>query len=639
MFSRFTIPVAASILCSLAVKAQEKISELDAVTVTATINPVVSSKTGRNLYVIKGEDIARMPVHSIDEVLRYLPGVEVQSKGPMGAGSDIVIRGGTFQQVLVILDGVRVNDPNTGHFSSYIPVNPAEIDHIEVLKGASSAIYGSDAVGGVIHIITKTFAHTGSTTPARKITAGVTGGAYGLFNANANAYYSTEKLTLDIGGQSNNADGQAQRGIDGFFHLHSISGSASYKLNENWRVSYRLSYDDRKFAAQNFYTTFASDTATEKLSTWWQQVNLQYRKANNSFSLMAGYKNMNDHYVYNSVSIPNDNRSKLLQSLAMYEHRFSGNVSLVAGGQFQQKSILSNDRGNHTLNQAAGFASLTATVWNALTLSPALRLDWDERSGYELVPQLNASYRTGKFQIRGSAGKTIRNADFTERYNNNNKPLVTSGKIGNPDLKAERSFSYEAGADYFSNHLRVSSTLFQRRYNGLIDWTTTDYANMPYKHNLSATGVYSLATNISKMVTSGVETDVQWSKTFQEKHTIAATAGATWLYSDIQEGQSSFYISSHARFLLNGMLQYRQPRWNVSLNGLYKVRDPQSAANIAGVVTKEYFVASIKAEVYVIKQVLAVSAEADNVFDKKYADLTGAQMPGRWLMGGLRLNL
>jgi iron complex outermembrane receptor protein len=639
MFPKLALPMAAGILYAMTLPAQDKINELDAVTVTATVNPVLSSRTGRNLFVIKGADIAKMPVHSIDEVLRYIPGVEVQAKGPMGAGSDIVIRGGTFQQVLVILDGMRVNDPNTGHFSSYIPINPAEIDHIEVLKGASSAIYGSDAVGGVIHIITKTFAHNNHSTPSTKVTAAATGGAYGLFNANANAYYTTDRLAVNIGGQTNNADGQPQRGIDGYFHLHTISGSASYQLSDNWKLAYRLSYDDRKFAAQNFYTTYASDTASEKLSTWWQQMNLQYRKNKDAFSLMAGYKNMNDHYVYNPVSIANDNRSKLYQSLAVYEHSFNENISFVAGAQFQQKSIVSNDRGNHTVNQAAGFASMSATVRNALTLSPALRLDWDERSGAELVPQLNASYKTGQFQIRGSAGKTIRNADFTERYNNNNKTLVTSGKIGNPDLKAESSFSYEAGADYFGKYIRVSSTLFQRRYNDLIDWTTTSYDNMPYKHNLSPTGTYSLATNISKMVTSGVETDIQFTRTYREKHTVSATAGATWLYSDIREGQQSFYIASHARFLLNGMLSYRNQLFGVSVNGLYKVRDPQSVAGINGVVTKEYFVASVKADVFVIKNKLSLSVEADNIFNKNYADLTGAQMPGRWLMGGARVTL
>ena len=103
-------------------------------------------------------EFSKLPVHSIDDLLRYVPGIEIQARGPMGAQSDIVLRGGTFQQVLVIVDGIRINDPLTGHFNSYIPIAPSEIDRIEILKGASSAIYGSDAVGGVIHIITKTFA-------------------------------------------------------------------------------------------------------------------------------------------------------------------------------------------------------------------------------------------------------------------------------------------------------------------------------------------------------------------------------------------------------------------------------------------------------------------------------------------------
>ena len=132
--------------------------ELDPVTITASLRPTRLSSTGRNLISFKGSDFQLLPVHSLDELLRYLPGLEIQSRGPMGAQSDIVLRGGTFQQVLVLLDGMRVNDPNTGHFNSYIPITPNEIERVEILKGASSAIYGADAVGGVVHVITKAFA-------------------------------------------------------------------------------------------------------------------------------------------------------------------------------------------------------------------------------------------------------------------------------------------------------------------------------------------------------------------------------------------------------------------------------------------------------------------------------------------------
>src|SRR5215210_6378746 len=170
--------------------------ELDPVTITASLNPVSASATGRNILVVKGEQFSKLPVHSIDELLKYLPGIEVQMRGPMGAQSDIVLRGSTFQQVLVIIDGIRINDPNTGHFNSYIPVTPSEIDRIEILKGASSAIYGSEAVGGVIHIITKTFA---ASQRGKKISATAGIGENGWFNTNTGGVFGNGKTFVSGG--------------------------------------------------------------------------------------------------------------------------------------------------------------------------------------------------------------------------------------------------------------------------------------------------------------------------------------------------------------------------------------------------------------------------------------------------------
>ncbi len=122
--------------CCLFASAQTKdsLSSLDPVVVSASFSPSQSSKTGRNILVVKGEQIMNLPVNSVDELLRYLPGLEVQARGPMGVQSDISIRGSTFQQVLVVLDGIRLNDPLTGHFNSYIPLPASEIERIEILK-------------------------------------------------------------------------------------------------------------------------------------------------------------------------------------------------------------------------------------------------------------------------------------------------------------------------------------------------------------------------------------------------------------------------------------------------------------------------------------------------------------------------
>jgi iron complex outermembrane receptor protein len=626
-----------ALLINASLKAQEKEVELDPVTITSSLSSVASSKTGRNIIVIKGDAFLKLPVHSIDDLLRYVPGVEVQARGPMGAQSDIVLRGGTFQQVLVIVDGIRINDPLTGHFNSYIPIAPSEIERIEILKGASSAVYGSDAVGGVIHVITKSFAT--QTTPKKEAYGQVTGGEYGLVNVNAGGFYSNGKTALGLGALSNNSDGQIQRGTRGFFNLNTASVSLSHQLNKAFQIAFRSSFDDRKFAAQNFYTTFASDTADEKVQSFWNQLRLTYQQASNKFSLNFGYKALDDKYKFNTASLPNHNKAKIFQALSVYEHKFSDNASITGGVQFFDRSIKSNDRGNHHVKQIGGFAIWQQFI-DAFTISPSLRLDWDEKAGTELIPQINASYRENKILFRGSAGKTIRHADFTERYNNYNKTLVTSGRIGNPDLSAERSFSYELGADFFAaQNLKVSATYFQRNHDDLIDYVTTPYANMPRKTNLSPTGTYALAKNITEVNTKGFETDIQLIKEFKNQQRLYTTVGFTWLESKSSEATPSFYVSSHARLLTNFSIIYNVSRFSIGINGLYKNRTPQFSSPIKATVTKDYFLLNAKAEGFLIKQKLSLFVEVDNVFDRMYSDLLGTPMPGRWVMGGLKLSL
>ncbi len=438
-------------LLSFYAAAQQTGSTLDPVTVTATLKSQTASTTGRNITVISGEMFNNLPVQSLDDLLKFIPGIEVQQRGPAGSQADIVLRGGTFQQVLIILDGVRINDPNTGHFSAYVPIAPSEIDHIEILKGAASAIYGSEAVGGVIHIITKTFAAK-KDIAKKELAASITGGQYGLWSVNAGGLYQNKNTTISGGILLNNAGGQPQRDINGFYHNNTASFSVSRFFNKYWQLSLRSAYDRRYFSAQNFYTTFKSDTAKEAVETFWNQASLVYRKSKNAWITDAGYKHSFDDYAFNSGSAPNKNFSNLFQLASRFEHSFNAATSLTSGVQFQDKTIISNDRGNHSLGQFAAFIILNQAIGKHFFVSPALRLD-----NNELIPQLNAAYKLPHFQLRASAGKTIRQADFTERYNNYNKILVTSGSIGNPDLDAERSFSYETGADYFlGNTLKIA---------------------------------------------------------------------------------------------------------------------------------------------------------------------------------------
>ncbi|HQV05233.1 MAG TPA: TonB-dependent receptor [Chitinophagaceae bacterium] len=623
---------------SFHVHAQNKVIDLQDVTVSASLLQQQQKETGRNIINISGEEIAKLPVHSLDELLKYIPGVEVQQRGPQGAQSDINIRGGTFQQVLVIIDGVKLNDPITGHFNSYIPINPAGIQRIEILKGAASAIYGSEAVGGVINIITKTFAQT--IAKGKTFTAGMSVGENNLWNGNGYFSTSTDKSTLAVSLQTNNAKGEQLRGTTGYFHTTTAVTSFSHQFRNDWRASLRIAADFRDFNAQNFYTTYGSDTAHEKVNAFWTQMNLHKKTKNGLLNFDMGFKKLKDNFWFNPHSIPNDNRSSLFSSQVYYNWQIQKKYSITPGVQFISKRINSNDRGNHSIAHGAVYTIFRQEWAKDIYTNASLRLDWDERYGAVLIPQINFAWTPNRFTLRAAAGRSIRDGDFTERYNNYNKPLVTSGTIGNPDLLPEKAWNFECGIDYRAHrNWQFRSSYFYSHHKGLIDFAPTPYADMPRKDNLVPGGSYSLAKNIESIRTSGVEFGVLFRKKINQQSNMQAMMGYTYIHSKNKDSIPSFYISSHARHLFNFLFQYTSHSFLIAFNGLYKNRNKAEAASIGAEITSSYFLANVKLGYFFAAQKAQLYIQADNLFDEKYSDLLGAQMPGRWLSAGIQVTL
>ncbi len=627
-----------SILFYVPVHGQNNDIELTNVIVTASLAAQQQKETGRNVIVFKGAHFKDLPVHSIDELLRYLPGIEVQQRGPQGSQSDIVIRGGTFQQVLVIIDGVKLNDPLTGHFSMFIPIHPAEIERVEILKGAASATWGSEAVGGVVNIITKTFAGS-KDSKIKTIKAKLVAGEYGLLNADGYFNWTKNKSTISGGLLSNNADGQPLRGAKGFFHLTTAHLAFSQQLPRNWTLSFRTAADFRKFNAQNFYTTFTSDTAKEEVNSWWNHLNLVKKTANGQLNIDVAYKRLKDEFWFTPHAVPNNNKTRLFSSQVFYTAPFNKKNSYTVGVQGQRKSIRSNDRGDHHLWHGAVYSILRHKAGD-FYINESARLDWDENYGIVFIPQLNLAWAPSKITIRASAGRSFRDADFTERYNNYNKPVVLSGSIGHPFLNAESSWNLEAGVDYnLSAKFRVSSSVFYRHHDDLVDWVPTPYNDMPRKDNLVPTGTYALAKNVEEVKTSGAELDILFNDNIGRHSHVLATAGFTWLDSKSDAATPSFYISSHAKFLANFSVVYRIHAFSFAVNGIYKKRNERKAAAIQANITPTYFVCNVKAGYQLPKKIGKLFVQADNVFDKQYSDLLGAPMPGRWLSGGFEIAL
>ena len=626
----------AGLLCSLSISVLAQNTQLSEVVVTASMLPQQEKETGRNIVSIKGSSLQNLPINSIDELLKYLPGIETQQRGPAGTQSNIIIRGGTFQQVLVIIDGIRINDPLTGHFNSYIPLHPEDINRIEIIKGAASAIYGSDAIGGVVNIITNGLQQKNN----HKLSVG---SKWGSYNSRSNNFWwgvQKEKWKLSVSSQQNKADGENLRGTSGYYNNSFYAANFNYAFASNWKLHILYANDSRDFNAQNFYTTFKSDTASEIVKSNWTQMGLSKQYTHKIVKFDVAYKNLSDRFRFNPAGSFNENKTSLFVAQGSVQFTRNTNHQIVTGAQWIHKKIRSNDRGNHDLAHGAAFLIATHKLPKNIFINESLRIDWDQNYGWIIIPQINGSWVNGNLTTRASIGKGVRDADFTERYNNYNKSIVTSGSIGNPYLQAEKSWSYELGADYrMGPNFKWGATLFMRDQNNLIDWTPTQYPMMPRQSNLVINGSYSLATNVSSVKTKGIETDLTYNKKWGEDYELNLSTGLVWLSSTSPNKTPSFYISSHARFLWNEQIIFRARKLQLSVNSVYKIRNTQTASAINATLSPNYFLVNSKFSYLTSKRKGNVFLEITNLTNTPYSDLLGAIMPSRWITAGFQLTL
>lgn len=603
--------------------------------------PQTASVSGRNITIIPTKAIQSLPAHTTDEVLRYVSGVEVQSRGAFGTQSDFSIRGSTFSQVLVMVDGVRLNDPLTAHFNSNIPVAPSEIERIEVLHGPAAAQYGADAVGGVINIITQTFAQSGG---EEETSADVQVG-YGQDNLKTGQggfFHRGDSYRIGGGGMWYHTPGQSL-GDDykNRFSIGNASLSAGFQLGNGWDLSARSAYDDRDYNAKYFYTASPTDEATERVSAWWNQLQLTKSSGDQVTTLKGSFKHNTDDYLFNPDTPVNHHVTNLL-NLQLYQYReLSSQWAWTYGLQTSNRFIRSNDRGRHNDWHYAGFSRIQWQPSNPLTLTGSLRLDHDENYGTELMPQLSASYDTGRWVLRASGGRSIRSASYTERYISNNLegPVAEGRNIGNPWLKAERSWSGEAGIDLFPvQNIRFSATGFIRSSSNLIDYILTNSQNIRNDGNLQTDTDYLYTENLSSVRTAGVETELSMNKELGAKWILKNRIGYTFTDSYSDEGVASKYVSNYARHLINGMIALQKGSFEAALSGLWKQRQGDSADAISAYKSPGYSIWNAKVG-YKIYKNMTLGMEIDNLFDKEYQDILGAHMPGRWAMGTLRWEL
>ena len=607
------------------------------------------SQTGHAVTVVSGASIARYPVNSLDDLLRCLPALEVQSRGPFGAQADVSLRGSTFNQVLFLLDGMRLNDPLTGHFGAYLPITPAEIEQIEIVRGAGAALYGPDAVGGVINIVTKTFAATARRREA-ELSSTTLRGEYNLWSTNTGGFLAQNRLRVGGGLLLNTTDGQLRdfpSTLRSDLNLKTYSLSAAYELTPKLSMAARASLDRRDYSAQYFYTNSPADRARETTNKDWYQGQLRYQHSERARTeAQVSASRGTDYYVFTPTSVASDHLTHYTNVLLSHQQEFSARVRATLGGQADRRAVQSNDRGTHAQWHYAAFGVVALMPAPGLALTGGLRLDHDQSYGTELVPQLNASQQIGTaLTLRGAVGRAIRAPDFTERYNANGRAgTVPSGfNVGNAGLQAERTLNYELGADYRPlPGLTAKATGFLRRGANQIDYVPTPGARVIEASgltNLNPAATYRYAQNLFDVTTRGLETELAYAHSFSANTRFDGGVGYTYVHVANAQNIASQYLANIARHVVSGTVALSSRRVNGSLSGLWKQRDGVAAAAIARTQRTEYVVFNARLEAALLPERLWLTGQVQNLFNEQYSDLLGAQMPTRWLMAGLRLAL
>ena len=624
-------------------------THLDSVTVSATRLPVKKYESGKNITTLTAKDIKELPVTSVDELLQYVGGINLNSRGGFGVQSDIGMRGSTFSQVLVMVDNQRTNDGLTGHFNSNIPIPLSEIHHIEIVRGSASASYGADAVGGIIHIKTKTYQGLWEEEKS-EFNGNIAYGENNLTMTDAGFRMQGQKFGFSAAVKSTESSGEqyvnpsyVNAGLGdslytNFFSLKTYTAALTYRDHKHWKVYARGGADRRDFAAKYFYSPNPYDEATEKVNAYWTQAMLEYDNNGGQTSLNIGYRHNQDSFIFNPAFPRNSHITQRLNATLSHNTTYL-KTRISFGLQTDYNVIESNDRGDHSLlNNAAFF--LAHHKFNKLNVNGGLRLEYSDKIGAQLVPQVNVSLLQKNIVYRASAGRSIRQADFTEQYNfylRENTPGNFS--IGNPDLAAESAYTVDAGIDaYISQNLKVTNTLFARTSSNLIDYTLTNSTEIDNLINLLDSTDYFYAKNIKESFTFGNEFGVSYTMEMPNV-TIDWLLNYTYIHTNTPDSVVSKYIANHPINNINGgaTLKFKRFTWNIG--GTLITRDADELPTIGGEVKNQYGILNTKLN-YAAKDLgVNLFVNVRNVLDSRYQEILGAQMPGRWIMAGLSWNL
>ena len=538
---------------------------------------------------------------SFSGVLEQLSSVDLQRRGVFDIQPDLQIRAATFEQTDVLIDGIKVNDPQTGHFSMDVPLFISDVDKIVVVSGAASSLAGAGRQGGSVHFITKR-------PEGERLYLDSTFGEHTYFDQTISADYRINKLNLRTSlGQANS--GGYRYNTD--FDIVRVSQLCDYK-GDSADAEFSFFFMDKEFGANGFYSEFYPDQK-EHTKTALASLGIKTKDPEIFFNPKLYVRRHWDHYLldknnpafYENYHTTYVKGGKLDCGCEIFQGTLFWGMD-IARESIESSSLGDHSRSRNTFNLA--FRSEIDELFFNLGTTAYFYDDFRKHA----VPDLSAGYWLGdNLKLRSAYSRSFRAPTFTELY------YRSPANNGNENLSVETADNYEIGADYTREYIASSLTVFMRKEKNLIDWV----------RDSSAT-VYQ-AENISRTTAKGLETNV---KIYPEKIFAALQClqevSFSYCYLDRDKKENNLiskYVFDYLKhkFVL-GAKNSLPGDLKLDSSLLYLQKTNGSGDFIFNTALSRGFSG---VEIFV---------RADNLFNHPYEEKSGIPMPGRWLFCGIK---
>ena len=597
MFSMVTSALSGAIFTSGTFTVADELPRTKEIIVTSERAERFLDITAAQTTVLTRDDITTLQISTISELLETISDINLVERGTPGSQVDITIRGSSVEGVLLLINGIRVHDPQTGHFTMDIPVDLSSVERVEVMAGGGSSLYGSSASGGVINIVT-------NKTPS-KVHGNLGLGSFGTGKAAATFSGEKDGTAVSLSFHGGRSDGY-KSGADLQHSGVNVDGMyTSSSSVVNWNVGFL----SKRFGAEGFYAPYKSFEKTETLQGG---INAGYVfNDNNMVRFRFGGRGHGDDFVLirNKPEFYSNTHYNRSYSLAgEYLTCFHDYLSIVMGAETERLGITSPGLGNHSDYNRAVYGELSSKTQKS-SISLSMRYDNNSRKESIISPGLGIVVSLGENKrFRFRAEKSFRSPTYTELH------YKSPANRGDPLLKSQHSQSIEAGVDITQNNNSAGFTGFARKSTNVIDWV-----RYPDEE------IWSSA-NHGRLLTTGIEMKFNFS-VWQSLN--------IRINSSILKQKVSKKRGIESKYILNpvektAVAVFSGPLF-IGLNGVFSVRYEEMLSGLS----RSPVTFKISKKLKKVKLIFSIS----NLLNEWYEELPGLRAPGRWFDLGLQWSV